>query len=316
MSTSDQGSILLTGASGFIGGACLRSLLRGTAEIHCVNRSGTGPQHDNVIWHAANLCDSGSALRLVQSIRPTRLLHCAWIATPGIYSTALDNLDWLEAGIALLRAFGTYGGERFVGVGTCAEYDWSAKFFAEDSTRLNPSSLYGHCKASMWTAAQACAKAHGFTTAWGRVFLPYGPGDAPERLIPSVISALQNRRVVETTNGTQRRDFVYVDDVADFLTRLLASTHEGAFNVGTGRATSVREVTTALAEALGGLSLIQFGAKPARPDEPAFLVADMAKAQAVLGWRSSVDLAAGLAACIHADQSRQPSTQPGLSLHS
>jgi len=76
-------------------------------------------------------------------------------------------------------------------------------------------------------------------TGWARMFLPYGPGDSPERLVPSVIEALLSGRPVDLSHGRQERDFVYAPDVADLLVRLLAGGEEGAFNVGTGYGTQI-----------------------------------------------------------------------------
>ncbi len=290
--------ILLTGATGFIGGACLARLVREDNEIHAVNRNGAGPFTGRVTWHAAELRNPDAARALIEAVRPSHLLHAAWITTPGVYMTSPENNDWLEAGIALVRAFGESGGRRFVGVGTCAEYSWSASTFVEAETPLRPDSLYGRTKGAMWAAAQASAKANGFTAAWGRIFLPYGPGDKAERLIPSVISALQRGDTIETTEGRQLRDFIFIDDVADLFERLVSCDVNGAFNVGTGIPVAVRSVITLLAQQLDGLGRVKFGARADRQGEPSRLVADMRKTEGSLDWKPKVDLAAGLAACL------------------
>jgi len=289
---------LLTGATGFIGSACLNCLVRGDSDIHAVNRKGRGPFEGRVAWHAAELRDPDSARALIAAVRPTHLLHTAWIATPGVYMSSPQNSAWLEAGAALVRAFGEAGGRRFVGIGTCAEYDWSASKFVEDETPLRPQSPYGRAKVAMWEAVRAGAAAHGFAAAWGRIFLPYGPADAPERLIPSVIMALREGRTVETTDGNQARDFIFVEDAADLLRRLLLSDVHGAFNVGTGTASTVRSAITMVAESLGGLDRVKFGARPRQPGEPASLVADMRKVETQLSWRAKVELRTGLAICV------------------
>src|SRR5205085_2609309 len=112
------------------------------------------------------------------------------------------------------------GGKRFVGAGTSAEYEPTEGPCEEDRTRLRPATLYGKCKAACWLAAEAAAQHFGFTAAWGRIFLPYGPGDPPGRLIPSLLMALKEGRSIATTHGEQLRDFVYAPDVADLLTHL------------------------------------------------------------------------------------------------
>lgn len=295
-----RSSLLLTGATGFVGGACLRRALNFDGEIHAVTRTGRGPFADRVQWHSADLRDPGEARRIVAEIGPTHCLHSAWIATPGVYLESEDNRSWLEGGAALVDAFGAAGGERFVGVGSCAEYDWAADSFTEDRTPIVPSSLYGRCKASLWTILRAASARHAFSAAWGRVFFPYGPGDAAGRLIPSVIRTLRGGEALETTDGLQERDLIFVDDVADLLVGLVECRHEGAFNVGTGEAVSVRSVVTSLADKVGGLTRIRFGAKPRSPQEPDWLVANMDKVRLVLGWSPSWSLQLGLDACLAA----------------
>ena len=287
--------LLVTGASGFIGAACLRRLMdEDYDEIHAVNRSGAGAGGERVRWHAADLRDPAQATALVATVRPSHLLHGAWIATPGVYSQSPENLDWLQGGLALARAFGEQGGERFVGIGSSAEYEPGDTPCREDETPIRPASLYGQCKAACRLAVEAAARHHGFSTAWGRLFLPFGPGDTPARLIPSLVAALRAGRTVETSEGRQSRDFIYAPDAADLLARFLADTEPGAFNLGTGRGVPVRAVIERVAERLGAAALVRFGARPLAPGEPLHLVADMAKVRARLGWNAPTPLETAL----------------------
>src|SRR5579864_8918002 len=115
--------VLVTGASGFIGAHCLHRLSLEDCEVHAVNRSGSGESAAGVTWHAADLRDLALAPPLFAKIRPTHLLHGAWIATPGLYSHSPENVTWLQSTIALAGAFGSQGGARFVGIGSSAEYE-------------------------------------------------------------------------------------------------------------------------------------------------------------------------------------------------
>jgi nucleoside-diphosphate-sugar epimerase len=289
-----QSAVLVTGASGFLGRHCLERLLGEPCRIHAVNRSGAGPGGDRVRWHAADLRDPAAAARLVAEIRPTHLLHAAWIAIPGVFWKAPENLDWLAAGLALARAFGEAGGLCFLGLGSCAEYDWRAGRFAEDETPIRPATLYGKAKAAMWTALEACAALYGFCASWGRIFLPYGSGDAPERLIPTVIDRLRRGQPVPLSEASQERDFIYAPDAADLMVRLLAVPLPGPFNIATGRGVSVRRAVEYVADRLGGRDRLEFGARPALVEEPARLVGDMAKVEALVGWSAPTALEAGL----------------------
>ncbi len=286
--------VLITGSSGFIGSHCLRRLLAENCEIHAVNRAGAGEHSERVAWHGADLRDAAQAVALVVKIRPTHLLHCAWVATPRVYAHSRENADWLQSGIALAFAFGAHGGTRFVGVGSSAEYDPGDTPCVEVQTPIRPVTIYGKCKAACWQAIQAAAQHHGFSAAWGRLFLPYGPGDPPQRLVPTVLAALRAGKAVPTTHGTQQRDFIYAPDAADLFVRLLLSPENGAFNVGTGCATTIRSVIEYLASRCGKPELPQFGAMASAPGEPAFLVADMTKVRDRLSWSAPTDVWQGL----------------------
>jgi nucleoside-diphosphate-sugar epimerase len=286
--------VLVTGPSGFIGTHCLRRLASEECEVHAVNRSGRGEPTASVTWHAADLREVAGVPPLLAKIRPTHLLHGAWIATPRLYGHSPENVTWLKSTIALADAFGAHGGARFVGIGSSAEYDPGERPCVEDETPIRPATIYGKCKAASWLAVQASAQRHGFAAAWGRLFLPYGPGDPAARLIPSVLAALRAGQPVQATHGKQQRDFIYALDAADLLIRLLLSEEAGAFNIGTGRATTVRSVVEYLASRCGRPGLPQFGAIAPAPGEPAVLVADMSKVRDRLSWSPQTEIHQGL----------------------
>lgn len=286
--------VLITGASGFIGTHCLRRLLLENCEIHAVNRTGSGLDHGRVQWHAADMRDPRQVSQIIWAVRPSHLLHCAWIAIPGIYAHSPENADWLRAGEVLADVFGQCGGRRLVGVGTSAEYAADAAPCVEDTTPIQPATIYGRCKAGLWTAIQEAAKNYRFSSAWSRLFFPYGPGDTAGRLIPSLITAQLKKIAFQATDGVQIRDLIYVHEVADLLVRLLFSSGAGAFNVGTGRGTSIRYVIEYLSERLGGPEFVCFGAHAPRPGDPSVLVADMSKVEAALGWSAQISVETGL----------------------
>ncbi len=287
--------VLVTGATGFIGRHLLEQVRgAGFEDVHAVCRRPPA-ETGRVCWHAADLRDPAAAAALVAEVRPSHLLHAAWIATPGVYLHAPENMDWLVSGLALARAFGEAGGQRFVGVGSSAEYAPGDAPCREDETPVRPASLYGKCKAACWRAVEAAAQHHGFSAAWGRVFLPYGPGDPPQRLIPSVIAALRAGQAIETSHGRQVRDFIFAPDVAAQLVGLLGVAEPGVFNIGTGQGVAVRTALETLADHFGARPLLRFGARALAPGEPMQLVAEMSKTSRALGRDGWLPLPDGLA---------------------
>lgn len=274
-------SVLVTGARGFIGRRCLPQLAARGFEVHAVSST------------SCNLLDPAAAQALIDGLRPTHLLHLAWIAHPGVFWSSRQNLDWLKASIRLVDAFYVAGGTRAVGVGSCAEYADSDSPCREDATPLAPATLYGEAKAAMYFALRATARERG-SWAWARLFFPYGPGEPPGRFIPSVIQGLLQRAPVDCTHGGQVRDFVYVDDVAEACAALVAGEASGAYNVGSGRGSSLREVADLIVSELGHPELLRFGARPAPQHDPATVVADIGKIRREHRWTPNVNLAEGI----------------------
>lgn len=274
--------LLVTGGAGFIGRRCLPKLAAAGFEPHAVSSRARQPGELGAPhWHRFDLLEPAQCRQAIEAVRPTHLLHMAWIATPGAFWTSADNLRWLTSSIELFDAFYRHGGERAVGLGSCAESAY-------------PDTVYAKCKAAAALACQAAAARSGAQALWARLFYPYGPGEVEDRLIPFVIRRLLQGRTADCTAGTQRRDFIYVEDVADALVALLVGSACGAYDLGTGQATPVREVIELIASAIGRPELVNFGRLESRPGEPACIVADIAKLEADLDWRPVVSLQQGI----------------------
>lgn len=284
--------LLITGASGFIGGAVLNQDLA-RYEVHAVSRRAPDDGDHDVTWHTSDLL-SDDIGALVGQIRPTHLLHLAWVATPGVYPQSPENLRWLEASVRLLEAFGEAGGKRVVLTGTCLEYDLSTRPSREDETPLRPTSLYATSKEFLSRAAAAAASERGFETVWARVFYLYGPREKPGRLVSSLVTSMLQGRKAVVAAGSLKRDYMYVDDVAAALVHLTGTEITGPVNVASGEATSLEQIGIEVARACGTEDLLRVEDKiPADTDGVLEIVADTTKLRGT-GWRPAIDLATGI----------------------
>lgn len=287
--------VLITGGTGFVGAPCVRAALERGAEVHVLARN-ERDSPPGVRFHAADLFDRQKVNEVMRAVRPTHLLHLAWIATPGVYWTSPENERWVDASIELLDEFTEAGGKRAVLTGTCAEYDWTGDGVCrEHDTPIDPATLYGQCKDELRCLTEGLTANHGPSLAWARLFFLYGPGEHPARLVPSVARPLLAGQPAECTEGAQRRDFLHVDDAADALVSLLFSEITGPVNVASGVAVSVREVVERIGVATGRPELVRFGVRPTPPGDPPLLVADVTRLRTELGWAPRVGLADGLA---------------------
>jgi nucleoside-diphosphate-sugar epimerase len=231
-------------------------------------------------------------------VRPTHLLHLAWYTAPRLYWSSDRNLDWLAASLRLLRAFAAAGGRRAVVTGTCAEYDPSEGVCSEATTPRRPGSLYGVCKNALHDVALAHSAGAGYSVAWARLFYVYGPGEPATRLVPAVVQGLLEDRPVELSHGRQRRDFLFVGDVAAALARLLGSDFEGAVNVGSGDAMAARAMVDAIVERVGRPGDMRFGACETAAAEPPLIVADTTRMRTEVGWTPAIALDEGIDATV------------------
>ena len=289
--------ILVTGAGGFIGRAAIAPLVSRGFEVHAVARTQASGRDARATWHHADLLAPGQPARLVDAIRPSHLLHLAWYAVPGKYWTASENVDWVAASASLARAFERAGGARFVGAGTCAEYAPSDGGCDERTTPLLPSTLYGTCKHAVHRVVGALAAGR-FSFAWGRIFFLYGPHEDPSRLVPGVIRSLMEGREALCTAGTQVRDFMHVEDVADAFAALVDSGVDGAVNIASGRPVRIADVVSSIAEQMEARPLVRLGARPMPQGEPPSITASVARLRDEVRWRGGRDLDRGLAGTI------------------
>ena len=285
---------LVTGATGFVGRQTLAPLAARGFEVVGVTSHDRPLLIPDVQWRHVNLLDTAAARRLVEDVRPSHVLHLAWYAVPGRFWTAAENIDWLAASAALLLAFEDVKGRRFVGAGTCAEYDWADGRCVEQQTRLGPATLYGRAKDAVRALMESVAARAAFSAAWGRVFHLYGPYEHPARFVPSVARSLLAGMPARCTIGTQLRDFLHVEDVGSAFAALLDSDVAGACNIASGHDVTIASVAHIIADLIGRPDLLQLGAVPSPPGDPPCLTASVGRLQNELRWQPRFTLRAGL----------------------
>lgn len=287
--------VLVTGATGFIGRHCIPELIKQGHEVHAVSSRKQEPS-DGARWHQIDLLQPESGARICKQVRPQTVLHLAWCATPGKFWSSTENMDWVRATLDLMRALAESGGRRFVGAGSCAEYDWSAGLCDEASTALRPTTLYGASKLAVASILRAFAQKSGMSQAWGRIFFVYGPHEHPARLIASVIRALHRGEPARCSHGRLERDFLHVADVAGGFVRLVDVDVEGAVNICSGKAVPIREVVGLIGSKMNRPDLLQFDARSPGDDCPR--VAGNNQRLLSTGWQPQFDLEKGIEATI------------------
>lgn len=289
---------LVTGATGHLGAALVRLLL---AEGHHVTAL-VRPSSDT--WRIADLLprldlitgDLADVSRCTSRLRdaaPETVFHLGW---QGVSGDELEDRRHLRPNLVgtlgLLETLAGGSCRVWIGVGSQAEYGPASGPIGERQT-CRPTSLYGATKlATGWVTLAFCQGA-AVRCVWLRIFATYGPADHERHLIPYVVTELiQGRRPLLST-GEQRWDYLYVEDAVRALYRAAVLPGvDGFFNLGSGRAETVRWIAEHLRDLIDPALPLGFGEKSAGPSS--HLEADTIAFRDVAQWVPEVGLEEGL----------------------
>lgn len=285
-STLSGRRVVVTGARGFLGSHACRRLRECGADVHAVARR-LPDEHGGIPWHQADLAELAQTRRALEVARPEVVLHLAGYAEglrelthvgPSLQGDLVTTVNVLTAATEL-------GCRRVV----------LANSFEEPEAGAVPSSPYAAAK---WAAAAYARMFHSLYQTPAvilRVFMTYGPGQRPRKVIPHVILALLAGRAPQLSSGQRPVDWIYVDDLVDgLLAAAIAPGVEGeTLDLGSGQLVTIREVVEQIRGLMGADVQPCFGALPERPFEQV-RAADVARTAARLGWHPRTALGEGL----------------------
>ena len=295
--------IVVTGGAGFIGSHVVDRLVRDGHEIAVVDDLSTG-RRENVNaaarLHVADL-RAPELLRIVDATRPAAVVHLAAqaavsrsVADP-VFDASVNVFGMLN----LLEACRSAAVRDVVYISTGGAAYGDTEVVPTPETHLTrPASPYGVSKVAAELYLDCWAALHGARGVSLRLANVYGPRQNPEGEAGVVAiftrRLLSGRPCIINGDGEQTRDYVYVADVADAVTRALArSTATGSINVGAARETTVNELYRRLAQAAGVDRAAEYG--PARPGEQRRSALTWDRARQLLDWAPSTPLDRGLA---------------------
>jgi nucleoside-diphosphate-sugar epimerase len=285
--------VLVTGASGFIGKYCVEQLKANGHEVHAVSLR-QPVSTSGVTWHHVNLLTEGEPLALMRRVKPTHLLHLAGCTAHGEYWTSLENTDWVQASMAMIKAFTASGGSRIVSAGTCAEYAMTSGVCDEVKTPLRPATNYGRSKQTLQELVSDWSQQSGFSSAWGRIFSLYGPYEHPKRLVAGVINHLIRGDFAICNNPELVRDYLHVKDVASAFVHLLECDTQGPVNICSGQGVTLGEIVTLIAEKFDALSRIRMGSLGRASGRSPLILVGKASRINLSGWKPQLDLSTGI----------------------
>jgi UDP-glucose 4-epimerase len=301
---------LITGAAGFLGSALANRLARENNRVRGLDDLSTGDPNSllpEVHLTRGDINDRPKLWTLLQDIDCVYHL-AARVSVPEsvLYPREYNQVN-VGGTVTLMEAMRDVGVRRVVFISSGTVYGEQADQPLRESDIPSPRSPYAVSKLSAEYYVRTIGALWGIETVVLRVFNAYGPGQhlppvhAP--VIPYFLrQACHNGTLVLHGDGSQTRDYVYVDDVVNAMSAAATAPgiNQKIINIGSGRETSVRELVNLVLEVTGGKPEVVNN--PRNEGGPRRMCADLAQAGALLGYQPGMDLKAGLRLMLELDQ--------------
>ena len=297
--------VFVTGGSGYIGSVVVKRLVERGYDVTVFDnlerghRCNVDPAAKLIVGDLRNAAEIDAAM---ESVRPDAVMHFAAYALVG--ESMADPMMYFRnnvgGGVNLLAAMEKTGCTRIIFSSTCATYGQPETLPIEETMPQRPTNPYGQSKLMFEQMCGWLQDNKGLRPTFLRYFNAAGAvGDLGEdhepetHIIPNVLKvALGQRDHVDvfgddypTRDGTCIRDYVHLEDLASAHILALEKGAIGAFNLGTGKGISVREIVEACRKVTGHPIPVRMC--PRRPGDPAELFASGMKARRELGWDPS-----------------------------
>jgi len=221
------------------------------------------------------------------------------LAAAGVRSLQADKPATLRKNILGAYGIGEFAARcsvrRIVCAGSCFEY--GSGDMVKEASHLEPRTAYAKSKILCRELLDWFGETTKIEITHLRPFTIYGPGEQRERLISHVIERLHNDEPLAITDGSQIRDFIFVEDVRDAF--LCAGVHPAAagniFNVCTGNSRSVQSIVEIICDLLGAdRKSLEYGKIRRRKSDMDMLVGDPNHIRETLDWQPTIEIREGL----------------------
>jgi UDP-glucose 4-epimerase len=293
---------LITGAAGFLGSALANRLAREGHTVRGLDDLSTGDPNvlsPEIHFTRGDINDRPKLWTLLQDIDCVYHLAARVLVAESVLYPREYNQVNVGGTVTLMEAMHDVGVRRVVFISSGAIYGDQDQQPVHEDAVPHPGSPYAVSKLAAEYYINTIGSLWGIETVCLRVFNAYGPGQSlPPNHAPVIPNFLrqsaQNGTLVLHGDGSQTRDYVYVDDVvnASVSAATAPEINQMVINVGSGRETSIRELARLAQETTGGQPEMVFN--PRNDRGPAHMCADIHLAKERLGYQPSTSLEIGL----------------------
>lgn len=293
---------LITGAAGFLGSALANRLVKDGHGVRGFDDLSTGDPavlSPEVQFTRGDVNDRPKLWTMLQDVDCVFHLAARVLVPESVLYPREYNLVNVGGTVTLMEAMRDVGIQRVVMISSGAVYGLQETQPLLESAALFPGSPYAVSKLAAEAYVRTIGRLNAIETVCLRVFNAYGPGQhlppvhAP--VIPNFLrQAQQNGTIVIHGDGSQTRDYVYVDDVVSAMVAaaIAPDVNERIINIGSGTESSVRQLVDLVLEATGGNPQIVYN--PRNDGGPSRMCADITLARDLLAYSPSMTLLNGL----------------------
>jgi len=293
-------TVLLTGASGFLGSHIAEELINHEFKVVALKRS------ESNMWRCAEFkdlirwieCDNLSdAEKEILDCKPEVLVHAAW---SGVMAYERDNWKEQEKNIKfiieLLGIVKRTKISRVIALGSQAEYGHFEGSLSEDYP-CNPVSSYGAAKVCASVILKVFAEQMKIDWYWIRLFSIFGSRENSTWLIPSVIRNLALKKKMDLTSCEQRYDYLYTKDFASGILKVIESNNvsSGIYNFSSGESIKILDIISILESIVSpNQKLLKIGALPYRSGQVMHMQGNSDRFFKAFNFRPSYNISEGL----------------------
>ena len=301
-------NVMVTGCAGFIGWKVCKHLLREGHSVVGVDAMNNAYDVRLKEWRLSRLeaeprfsfclldiAERGALVGTARTGGFDGIVNLA--ARAGVRQSLEDPWSYYETNVTgtlnLLDLCRECGIAKFVLASTSSVYGDGERPFRETTANHRPLSPYAASKDAAEALCYAYHRAHGTDVTVLRYFTVYGPAARPDMAVYRFVRWItEGEPVVLYGDGSQERDFTYVDDIAEGTVLSLRPMGYDVINLGSDSPVAVREVISLVEGLVGREACIEV--RPAHPADAPATWADITRARELLGWEPKIGLEEGL----------------------